>query len=154
MSKSFVLDKLDKEILSILIKDARFPYTEIAKKLNISGGTVHFRIKKLEEAGVICGSNLVIDPTKVGYDIVAFLGITTIHSFPKKINIEKLRNIKEIVELHVVTGRYDLFAKAICRDSRDLFRIITEEVKVTEGIMRCETYVSLDTISDKPLAIA
>ena len=62
----FEIDNLDKQILNMLINDAREPFTEIAKKLNVSGGTVHFRVKKLEDAGTINSSNLNIDPTKLG----------------------------------------------------------------------------------------
>ena len=69
------IDNLDIQILSILMEDATTPYTEIAKRLIISGGTVHVRMKKLGEMGIIRGSNLVIDPQKAGYDICAFLGI-------------------------------------------------------------------------------
>ncbi len=72
---NYDLDNLDIQILSILMNDASIPYTEIAKKLIVSGGTIHVRMKKMEELGIIRGSNLIINPQKVGFDITAFLGI-------------------------------------------------------------------------------
>ena len=69
------IDNLDIQILSILMKNATTPYTEIAKELIVSGGTIHVRMKKLEELGVIKGASLEVDPQKLGYDITAFLGI-------------------------------------------------------------------------------
>ena len=68
MPLPYQIDKLDQQILSILMKDATIPYTDIAKELLISGGTVHVRMKKLEEMGVVKGSQFVVNPMKVGYD--------------------------------------------------------------------------------------
>jgi DNA-binding Lrp family transcriptional regulator len=69
------IDNLDIQILSILMKNATTPYTEIAKELIVSGGTIHVRMKKLEEMGVIKGASLEVNPQKLGYDVTAFLGI-------------------------------------------------------------------------------
>jgi len=74
-SQFLELDNLDTQILSILMNDASVPYTEIAKKLVVSGGTIHVRMKKMEELGIIRGSNLIINPQSIGFDICAFLGI-------------------------------------------------------------------------------
>jgi Lrp/AsnC family transcriptional regulator for asnA, asnC and gidA len=68
------IDNLDIQILSILMKNATTPYTEIAKELIVSGGTIHVRMKKLEEMGVIKGASLEVNPQKLGYDVTAFPG--------------------------------------------------------------------------------
>ena len=57
MAQNYQLDKLDKQILSMLMKDATIPYTEIAKELVISAGTIHVRMKKLIDMGVVLGSH-------------------------------------------------------------------------------------------------
>src|SRR3546814_14441923 len=57
------------------MNDATTPYTEIAKELVVSSGTVHVRMKKLHELGIVVGSNLLINPQKIGYDVCAFIGI-------------------------------------------------------------------------------
>ena len=57
----FKLDDIDHQILDMLIDNTRIPFTDIAKKLVISAGTVHVRVKKMEEAGKIRGSSLTID---------------------------------------------------------------------------------------------
>ena len=69
------IDKLDHQILSILMRNVKIPYTEIAKKLQVSGGTIHVRMKKLEESGIVKGYHLSVNPEKLGYDVTAFLGI-------------------------------------------------------------------------------
>ncbi len=138
------IDNLDIQILSILMDDATTPYTEIAKRLIISGGTVHVRMKKLEEIGIIRGSNLVIDPQKAGYDICAFLGIFLEKGSQYKDAVERLKQVKEIVELHYCTGAYSMFAKIICRDTNHLRHVLNEDIQGVKGIQRTETFISLE----------
>ena len=61
MAKNYEIDNVDLKILTELMKDAKVPYTEIAKKVYVSGGTVHVRMKKLEEMGVVTGTTLSMD---------------------------------------------------------------------------------------------
>ena len=149
----FEIDDLDKQILNMLINDAREPFTEIAKKLNVSGGTVHFRVKKLEDAGIINSSNLNIDPTKLGYDIVAYLGIYMKNSHLDKDGIDRLKKVKEIVELQITTGKYTLLAKIICKDTKDLYTVLGEKIQSIEGVSRTETFICLEEIVSRPLEI-
>ena len=69
------IDDIDQEILSILIADAKTPYAEIAKRISVSGGTIHGRMKKMEHMGIVRGSTLEIDTVKLGYNLTVFLGI-------------------------------------------------------------------------------
>jgi len=75
MSKNLEIDNIDLKILALLSEDAKIPYTEIAKKVYVSGGTVHVRMRKMEEMGIVRGTTLNMDYSKLGYDITAFLGI-------------------------------------------------------------------------------
>ena len=69
------LDEIDHQILDILIDNTRVPFTEISKRLLISAGTVHVRVKKMEDAGIIKGSSLNLDYVKLGYSFIAYVGI-------------------------------------------------------------------------------
>ena len=71
----FKLDDTDHQILDMLIENTRTPFTDIAKKLQISAGTVHVRVKKMEEAGIITGSSLRLDYQKLGYSFIAYVGV-------------------------------------------------------------------------------
>lgn len=138
------LDKLDIQILSILMNDATVPYTEIAKKLIVSGGTIHVRMKKLTEMGIVKGSELIIDPSKMGYDISAFIGVylekgSLYHDVAKEMN-----KIPEVVELHYTTGIYSMFAKLICRNTLNLREVLNDKIQVIKGIQRTETFISLE----------
>ena len=138
------IDNLDIEILSILMNDATTAYTEIAKELIVSGGTIHVRMKKMQDLGIIKGSNLIVDAQKVGYDICAFLGIYLEKGSIYHDAVEKLKQVKEIVELHYCTGAYSMFAKIICRDTTHLRHVLNDEVQAIPGIQRTETFISLE----------
>lgn len=142
--QNFDLDQLDIQILSTLMEDASIAYTEIAKKLEVSGGTIHVRMKKMEEMGVIKGSNLQINPQLVGFDVTAFLGIYLEKGSQYKHAVEQLKKINEVVELHYCTGSYSMFAKIICRDTEHLREVLNEGIQSVEGIQRTETIISLE----------
>lgn len=142
--QNFDLDQLDIQILSTLMEDASIAYTEIAKKLEVSGGTIHVRMKKMEEMGVIKGSNLLINPQLVGFDVTAFLGIYLEKGSQYKHAVDQLREIPEVVELHYCTGSYSMFAKIICRDTEHLRKVLNEGIQSVEGIQRTETIISLE----------
>ena len=143
-SNNFEPDNLDLQILGILMEDATIPYTEIAKKLIVSGGTIHVRMKKMQDLDVIKGSHLLINPQKIGYDICAFLGIFLEKGSQYKDAVESLKGIREIVELHYCTGSYSMFAKIICRDTNHLRHVLNEDIQGVKGIQRTETFISLE----------
>ena len=152
-SQYLELDNLDTQILSILMNDASVPYTEIAKKLVVSGGTIHVRMKKMEELGIIRGSNLIINPQSVGFDICAFLGIYLEKGSQYKTAVEQLKQVKEVVELHYCTGQYSMFAKIICRDTNHLRHVLNEDIQAIKGIARTETIISLEESIERQISL-
>ncbi len=152
MSKSFEIDKLDKQILSALMRNAKKPYSEIAKDLYVSGGTIHVRMKKLEEAAIVKGYNLDIDHGLLGYDICAFLGIYLDKSSLYEDVTTALAAIPEVVEAHYTTGVYSVFAKILCRDT-DHLRLVLHKIQEIGGIQRTETIISLQASIDRPIDI-
>ena len=69
------LDKLDLQIIEAMMHNAEISYAELGKKLFVSGGTIHVRIKKLQEFNIVKGTRLSVDLRQLGYDITAFVGI-------------------------------------------------------------------------------
>lgn len=147
------IDSTDRKILSILMQDAKKPYTEIAKDIHVSGGTVHVRMKKMEAMGIVKGSHLTIDYTKLGYDISAFLGIYLEKSSLYTEVAEELKKIPEVVGAHYTTGNYSIFAKVICRDTNHLRDVLHEKIQHIQGIQRTETFISLDENINRPINI-
>ena len=148
------IDHIDKQILSILMHDANRPYTDIAKEIHVSGGTVHVRMRKLKEAlGIVTGSNLTIDYSKLGYDITAFLGIYLNQSSLYEEVSERLKLIPEVVGAHYTTGNYSIFAKIICKDTNHLRDVLHDKIQKIDGIQRTETFISLEESIDRPIDI-
>ena len=150
MEKILDIDNVDLKIISLLNEDAKTPYTEIAKKVFVSSGTVHVRMKKLEDMGVVKSATLTIDFSKLGYDISAFLGIYLEKSSLYDSVIEKLKGISEVVSAYYTTGNYSIFAKIICRDTNHL-RLVLDKIQKVEGIDRTETLIVLEESINSPI---
>ena len=147
------LDELDVQILDILIKDSRTPFLEIARKCHVSGGTIHVRMKKMEDMGIIKGTKLMIDNSKLGYDVTCFMGIYLDKAASYPSVLESLNNIKEIVELHYTTGEYSIFMKVICKNISDLQDLLLNKIQAIEGIQRTDTLISLSQPIDRNIEL-
>lgn len=141
---NYEIDKTDLKILSLLSEDAKMPYTEIAKQLNVSNGTIHVRLKKMEDYGIVKGSNLNIDYSKLGLDVCAFLGIYLEKSSYYNPVVQELKKIQEIVNIHYTTGAYSIFVKIFCRDTVHLREVLHDKIQKINGIERTETFISLE----------
>jgi Lrp/AsnC family transcriptional regulator for asnA, asnC and gidA len=144
MDKKIDLDPLDYKILEILVANANLPYTEIGQRLDVSGGTVHVRMKKMETLGIVKGAQLLIDYAKIGWDISAFLGIYLDKSSLYEDVAKQLEAIPEVVNIHYTTGIYSIFAKIICRDTQHLREVLHDKIQRVTGIQRTETFISLE----------
>ena len=151
---NYEFDNVDLLILQELIKDANKPYTEIARKVHVSPGTVHVRMHKLETAGVVTGATLNIDNTKIGLDLTAFLGIYLRKSSLYDVVLEKLKKIPEISNIHYTTGNYNMFVKIHCRNTQHLKNLLHDKIQLIEGIIRTETIISLEESLNRPVDIA
>jgi Lrp/AsnC family transcriptional regulator for asnA, asnC and gidA len=153
MDQNYQIDNLDRQILAFLMKDAKIPYTEIAKNLIVSPGTIHVRVKKLEAMGVIKGSTLLIDAARLGYDLTSFIGIYLVKGSVYHEVIKDLDAIPEIVEAHYTTGSYSIFAKIVCRNTRHLRDIISDKIQAIAGVIRTETIISLEESIRKQIPV-
>ncbi|MDU5108452.1 MULTISPECIES: Lrp/AsnC ligand binding domain-containing protein [unclassified Clostridium] len=147
------LDELDYQILELLIKDCRTPYLEIARICHVSGGTIHVRMKKMEELGIIKGTRILLNLPKLGYDVCCFVGIYIDKTSSYDLVFEELSKIKEVVELHLTTGTYSVFAKVVCRNISDLQNILLNKINPISGIQRTDTIISLNQPIDRNITI-
>ena len=154
MNKNLEIDNVDIKILSELMKDAKTPYTEIADRIFVSGGTVHVRMKKLEKMGIVRGSTLDIDFSKLGYDIKAFLGIYLEKSSMYEDVSAELLKIPEVLTIHYTTGNYSIFTKITCKDTKHLRDILHYKIQSIAGIVRTETMISLEEKINRPLQLS
>ena len=138
-----ILDELDEKILDLIADDARIPFLEVARKCNVSGAAIHQRIQKLQQMGVIKGSQFLFDPESVGNGTCAFVGILLRDPSESDRVVTELRKVPEVVECHYTTGNYDLFIKIYAHDNAHLLSLIHDKLQVI-GIQRSETMVSFN----------
>lgn len=144
MGAKLNLDKLDLDIIHHMMGDAEISYADLGKKLFVSGGTIHVRIKKLQEAGIVKGTKLSVDLKQLGYDVIAFIGIYLKESSLYDTVARELQKIPEIVRLNYTTGNYSMFAEIICKDISGLRHVLHDQLQKIKGIERTETFISLD----------
>ncbi|HVX52458.1 MAG TPA: Lrp/AsnC ligand binding domain-containing protein [Chitinophagaceae bacterium] len=144
MSGKFNLDKLDFQIIQEMMENAGISYADLGKKLFVSGGTIHVRIKKLEEIGIVKGTKLNVDLKQLGYDVIAFIGIYLEKSSLYDSVAKELRKITQIVRLNYTTGNYSMFAEIVCKDIQQLRFVLHDELQKIKGIERTETFISLE----------
>ena len=138
------LDKLDLEFIHHMMDDAAISYADLGKKLFVSGGTIHVRIKKLQEAGVVKGTKLNTDLKLLGYDVIAFIGIYLKESSLYDNVARELQKMPEIVRLNYTTGNYSMFAEVVCKDITQLRFVLHDQLQKIKGIERTETFISLE----------
>lgn len=144
MSAVLNIDKLDLKIIQQLMRDASVSYADLGKKLYVSAGTIHVRIKKLQEAGVIKELRYGVDLKNLGYDVIAFIGIYLEKSSLYDSVAKELKKIPEIVRMNYTTGNYSIFAEIVCKDIGQLRAILHDELQKIKGIERTETFISLE----------
>lgn len=144
MSENYQIDTVDRQILGFLLEDARMPYLEIARKLIVSGGTIHQRIEKLKKMGVIEGSTVQLNLQKLGYDVTVFLGIHLTSAKDLKSVIRELEKMPEVAEAHYTTGNYALLIKLHTKSIRDFHSFLAERLQSIDAIQSTESFISLD----------
>lgn len=142
---SVKLDKVDVGILRHLLEDSRRPFQAIADDLIVSQGTIHVRVNKMKDQGVIKGSKYIIDFEKLGLEVTAFIGINLRHAKDYENCLKKLKSFPEIAEVHYTTGAFSLFVKVVTRSTRDLHLFLIEKLQAIDQIHSTETLMSLDS---------
>lgn len=149
----YELDDLDKKILRFLQIDSRKPFLEIARDLSVSGGTVHSRVNRLRQEGVIRGSKIVVDYEALGYSVLAFVGIKLTEAGSFKNIQDRLEAIPEIIEVHYTTGSYSLFAKIAAQSINSLYELLSVKLQGLKEIQSTETFVILNTSVSRDLIL-
>ena len=118
------IDNLDKKILSILSKNARIPFKDVAAECGVSRAAIHQRVQRLIDNGVILGSGFDINPKSLGYSTCTYVGLNLERGSMYKDVVKRLVNIPEIVECHFTTGPYTMLIKAYARDNEELMDLL------------------------------
>ena len=152
INSSYHLDSVDKEIIYMLIDNDKTSLAHISKNVVISTTAVHQRIKKLEQAGVIENSISFLNPRKIGYKVVSYIGVFLDQPSHYHDAIKALKDVNEVVEAHYTTGNYTIFLKVLCRDNDHLMEILNKLQKL-KGVTRTETIISLEQSINRQLKV-
>ena len=151
--QKITIDGIDKIILRLLTQDARTPILAISKETGISGAAVHQRLKKLEKAQVISGSQVILNPKILGFKTMAFIGIYLDKAIRNPEAVKQLEQIDEVIECHYTTGNWSIFVKLLCRDNEHLMELLNKKIQSVEGVSRTETFISLQQQLDRQIKV-
>ena len=138
------IDLLDKKILSILSKNARIAFKDVAAECNVSRAAIHQRVQHLIENGVIMGSGFDVNPKSLGYTTCTYVGITLERGSMYKDVVERLRHIPEVVECHFTTGPYTMMVKLYAKETEQLIHLLNGRQQSSPGVVATETLISLE----------
>lgn len=139
------LDDVDIRILALLEEDARRSARAISREIGMSANAVSERIERLQQRGVIVGFHAHIDPEKLGYGLLAIVGLETLHGPDLDEAVDQILAIPEVEAAHIVTGRWDLVIEVRARDQHHLQEILLEQVWRLRSFRHSETLICLST---------
>jgi Lrp/AsnC family transcriptional regulator for asnA, asnC and gidA len=140
------LDAVDHQIISSLREDGRMSFAEIARRLDVSPGTVRERYYRLVQSRllqVVTVTNLPM----MGYRMMALIGMKVDGGRLREIARE-IAALDEVIYLVLCTGTYDLLAEVVCRDNADLLKFLTERLHSVAGIHDTQSFVYLDIVKE------
>jgi len=124
------IDEVDLKILSKLVKDSRMSFSRLARELGISESTIYLRIKRLRELGVLKGFSAIVDLSRLGYEVEAFVKVKVGNQRSLLEVAEAIGKINGVVEVYEVSGDYPILIKVLARDNDELSRIIDTVMRV------------------------
>lgn len=143
MNTKAVIDQLDQQILRALIQDAKTPYAEMAKQFGVSAATIHVRVEKMRQAGIIEGTKIRVNERKLGYDVCCFIGIILKSAKDYDKVIAKLNEFDEVVEAYYTTGNYSIFIKVMTHTIEELHSVLAGKIQSIDEIQSTETLISM-----------
>jgi Lrp/AsnC family leucine-responsive transcriptional regulator len=142
------MDALDFKALKILMNNGRATWSEVAHALGMSGPAAADRVRRLEEQGVIKRYTAVVDPEAVGYTLTAFVAVTLERPQHREQFLKRVNDLNEVQECHHIAGDDDYLLKVRARNTRDLDRVISLELKEVPGVVRTRTTIVMDTCKE------
>ena len=139
---------MDSELLRRLQLKGRESWAALGQLVGVTGPAVAERVRKLEERGVIRGFTALLNPEAVGYGLLAFVAVTLERPEHRAPFLAKVAELPEVQECHHITGADDYLLKVRCRSTADLERVIGDEIKAVQGVVRTRTTISLKTVKE------
>lgn len=147
------IDRLDKKILNIVMKNARIPSKDVAYACGVSRAAIHQRIQRLQEVNVITGSGYIVDPRTLGYHTCTYIGVKLEKGSLYREVLKELEKIPEVVECHFTTGPYSMLMKVYAQDTHHLMELLNNKIQHISGVTETETLISLEQSLNRQIEI-
>ena len=141
------LDKLDQEIIRLLIENARISYSDIGQKIGISRVAVKARIQALEKRGVIEEYTTIINPQKISGAVSCYFEIETLPDTLAQVT-EILLQDETVTQIYRVTGKNKLHVHAVAASSEEMEDLIRTVIDPLPGVVSCSCNIILSRIKD------
>ncbi len=138
------IDNLDRQILTIISKNARIPFKDVAAQCGVSRAAIHQRVQHMIDLGIITGSGYEVNPKSLGFNTCTYIGIRLDKGSMYKSVVSELQKVPEIVECHFTTGPYTMLTKVYARDNEHLMDLLNNKIQQIPGVTATETLISLD----------
>jgi Lrp/AsnC family leucine-responsive transcriptional regulator len=133
------------------MREARISWAELAQRLSLSAPAAADRVRRLEERGVVEGYAARLNLEALGLPLTAFVAVTLDRPAHRVPFLKRVEKLAEISECHHVAGEDDYILKVHCRGTRDLDRLLSDELKGLPGVVRTRTTIVLSTAKDSPI---
>lgn len=140
----------------MLTSNGRATWSDLAATLGMSGPAIADRVRRLEEQGVITGYSALLNHESVGYDMIAFISISIDQVEHRELFLKRIAELAEVQECHHVAGEDDYLLKVRCRGTKDLDRIISQELRSLPGVYKTRSTIVLNSYKETlhiPLSI-
>jgi len=144
------LDAIDFKLIDLLSKDSSATYVDIARQIGVSDATIHIRIRRLREMGIIGNFTISVDNNRLGYDHLAFIGIDVEPGSAEQVT-NCLSSLDEILEIHEMHGRFDLLLKVRARNLNELNDIVVNKIRILPHVLEAELMIILKTRKEEQI---
>lgn len=144
------LDVIDFRIIDLLSKDSSTTFVDIAKHIGVSDATIHIRVRRLREAGVIGNFTISVDNKRLGYGHLVFMGVNVGPGFAEEVT-NGLSSIDEILEIHEMHNRFDLLLKIRAKNLDELREIVVNKIRSLPHILEAELMTILKTRKEEQI---
>lgn len=148
------IDKLDRQILEIITRNARMPFKDVAEKCGVSRAAIHQRVQRMIENEVITGSGYHVNPKVLGYATSAYIGVKLEKGSMYRNVIPEFEKIPEVTECHFTTGAYTMIVKIYARDNEHLMELLNDKIQEIPGVVATETMISLSQSVKREIPIS
>jgi Lrp/AsnC family transcriptional regulator for asnA, asnC and gidA len=144
------LDAIDFKLIDLLSKDSSTTYVEIARQIGVSDATIHIRVRRLREMGVIGNFTIAVDNNRLGYDHLAFIGIDVEPGYAEQVT-NGLSTLDEILEIHEMHSRFDLLLKVRAKNLNELRDIVVNKIRSSPHVLEAELMIILKTRKEEQI---